>query len=72
MRNLRTLDLQILLFDALPLSLETLSNSFSMVIVFIASSTLSRIIRMVFLLLTSIYISHRPSDSALRCSTTEY
>lgn len=56
MRNLRTLDLQILLFDALPLSLETLSNSFSMVIVFIASITLSRIIRMVFLLLISISI----------------
>lgn len=63
MRNLRTLDLQILLFDALPLSLETLSNSFSMVIVFIASSTLSRIIRMVFLLLTSIYISHNVNES---------
>lgn len=63
MRNLRTLDLQILLFDALPLSLETLSNSFSMVIVFIASSTLSRIIRMVFLLLISIYISHNVNES---------
>ena len=63
MRNLRTLDLQILLFDALPLSLETQSNSFSMVIVFIASSTLSRIIRMVFLLLTSIYISHNVNES---------
>lgn len=63
MRNLRTLDLQILLFDALPLSLESLSNSFSMVIVFIASSTLSRIIRMVFLLLTSIYISHNVNES---------
>lgn len=63
MRNLRTLDLQILLFDALPLSLETLSNSFSMVIVFIASSTLSRIIRIVFLLLTSIYISHNVNES---------
>lgn len=63
MRNLRTLGLQILLFDALPLSLETLSNSFSMVIVFIASSTLSRIIRMVFLLLTSIYISHNVNES---------
>lgn len=63
MRNLRTLDLQILLFDALPLSLETLFNSFSMVIVFIASSTLSRIIRMVFLLLTSIYISHNVNES---------
>lgn len=63
MRNLRTLDLQILLFDALPPSLETLSNSFSMVIVFIASSTLSRIIRMVFLLLTSIYISHNVNES---------
>lgn len=63
MRNLRTLDLQILLFDALPLSLETLSNSFGMVIVFIASSTLSRIIRMVFLLLTSIYISHNVNES---------
>lgn len=63
MRNLRTLDLQILLFDALPLSLETLSNSFSMVIVFIASSTLSRIIRMVFLLLIYIYISHNVNES---------
>lgn len=63
MRNLRTLDLQILLFDALPLNLETLSNSFRMVIVFIASSTLSRIIRMVFLLLTSIYISHNVNES---------
>ena len=63
MRNLRTLDLQILLFDALPLSLETLSNSFGMVIVFIASSTLSRIIRMVFLLLISIYISHNVNES---------
>lgn len=63
MRNLRTLDLHILLFDALPLSLETLSNSFSMVIVFIASSTLSRIIRMVFLLLISIYISHNVNES---------
>lgn len=63
MKNLRTLDLQILLFDALPLSLETLSNSFSMVIVFIASSTLSRIIRMVFLLLISIYISHNVNES---------
>ena len=63
MRNLRTLDLQILLFDALPLSLETLSNSFSMVIVFIASSTLSRIIRMVFLLLISIYVSHNVNES---------
>ena len=63
MRNLRTLDLQILFFDALPLSLETLSNSFSMVIVFIASSTLSRIIRMVFLLLISIYISHNVNES---------
>ena len=59
----RTLDLQILLFDALPLSIETLSNSFSMVIVFIASSTLSRIIRMVFLLLISIYISHNVNES---------
>ena len=63
MRNLRTLDLQILLFDALPLSLETLSNSFSMMIVFIASSTLSRIIRMVFLLLIYIYISHNVNES---------
>lgn len=63
MKNLRTLDLQILLFDALPLSLETLSNSFSMVIVFIESSTLSRIIRMVFLLLISIYISHNVNES---------
>lgn len=58
--NLRTSDSAL---RCSTMSLETLSNSFSMVIVFIASSTLSRIIRIVFLLLISIYISHNVNES---------